>query len=151
MDCRPLHSDFNVYGSGQSSADPGVVAAFLDRVRAGGPIRIHGDGEQTRDFVHVADVVRANLLAAETDAVGTAFNVGTGTAASIADLADLFRTHADRTVAIEHTDSRGGDIEHSRADPTRARERLGFEPRVSLSDGIAALFDEWTVPASTRS
>ena len=142
---------FNVYGSGDASADPGVVAAFLDRVRAGDPIRIHGDGEQTRDFVHVADVVRANLLAAGTDAVGTAFNVGTGTATSIADLADVLRREADSAVTIERTESRTGDIEHSCADLSRARDRLGFEPRVSLADGIAACFDERSEPTSTRS
>ena len=137
---------FNVYGPGQSTADAGVVDAFIQRVQVGDPICIHGDGGQTRDFVHVADVVRANLLAAETDAVGTAFNVGTGTATSVADLADVVRSHADRSVPIEHTEARAGDIEHSRADLSRTRARLGFEPRVPLDEGIGALVDERPVP-----
>jgi UDP-glucose 4-epimerase len=142
---------FNVYGSGQPSTDPGVVAAFVERIQAGDPIHIHGDGAQTRDFVHVADVVRANLLAAETDAVGTAFNIGTGTATSIADLAALLRSHADDTVTVEHAESRTGDIDHSCADISRARDELGFEPRLSLSDGIEALLDDQSVPTPPRS
>ena len=130
---------FNVYGPEQSAGEAGVIAAFLDRVQSGGPLEIHGDGDQTRDFVHVADVVRANLLAATTDATGTAFNIGTGTGTSILSLARLLAEHVDRSVTIEHTDARAGDIDHSRADLTRTRERLGFDPRVTLRDGIAAL------------
>ncbi|WP_340101298.1 NAD-dependent epimerase/dehydratase family protein [Salinibaculum salinum] len=130
---------FNVYGPGQSTSAAGVVSAFLDRARSDDPITIHGDGTQTRDFVHVADVVRANLLAARTDASGTAFNIGTGTGTSIAELADLVRDSVDGAVPIEHTAQREGDIDHSRADITRASNGLGFDPKVSLRDGIAAL------------
>jgi UDP-glucose 4-epimerase len=133
---------FNVYGPDQSTGEAGVVAAFLDRTESGESIRIHGDGSQTRDFVHVADVVRANLRAGVTDAVGTAFNVGTGTGTSVETLAELIRARADSPVPVEHTDARPGDIEHSRADTTRARERLGFEATVPIREGIAALVEE---------
>lgn len=133
---------FNVYGPGQSGTEAGVVAAFLDRAQSGDTIEIHGDGQQTRDFVHVGDVVRANLLAARTDEVGRAYNVGTGTETSITHLAKLVRTVVDRSVSIKHTQSRDGDIERSRADISRAREHLGYEPRVSLRDGLAALADD---------
>lgn len=131
---------FNVYGPRQRGGDySGVIDVFREQARAGDPLTVHGDGTQTRDFVHVGDVVRANRLAATTDAVGTAFNVGTGDATRIVDLARLVRDLEDADVPIEHTDPRPGDIEASVADTTDARERLGFEAEVSLADGLATL------------
>ncbi len=131
---------FNIYGPRQGgSGYTGVVPAFLDQAHDGGPITVEGDGGQTRDFVHVDDVVRANLLAATTDHVGEAFNVGTGDTTSIRELAETVRDAVDPEVAIEHLAPRDGDVRHSCADVGRARERLDFEPSVSLSDGLAAL------------
>lgn len=142
---------FNVYGPGQSDAAAGVISIFLDKARADEPIEIHGDGKQTRDFVHVTDVVRANLLAAKTDAVGTAFNIGTGTGTSVAELAEIVKESVDTSVPIQHTEHREGDIERSLADITRARDQLAFEPQVSLREGIAALADQQPVaPHPTR-
>ena len=131
---------FNAYGPRQGDSEySAVISAFLEQARSGGPIAVHGDGEQTRDFVHVSDVVRANLLAAETEHVGEAFNVGTGEATSIRDLAELVRDATGSGAEITHTEARQGDIVHSRADTTRARERLGFEASVPLEDGIRDL------------
>jgi UDP-glucose 4-epimerase len=131
---------FNVYGPRQgSSGYTGVIPAFFDQALDDGPITVEGDGGQTRDFVHVDDVVRANLLAATTDHVGEAFNVGTGDTATIRDLAEAVRDAVDPNVDIEHVAAREGDVRHSCADVSRVRERLGFEPRVSLSDGLAAV------------
>ncbi len=131
---------FNVYGPGQSGGDyAGVIDVFLDQARTGESITVHGDGEQTRDFVHVDDVVRANLLAAETEAVGTAFNVGTGESVTIERLAELVRDAVDGDAPIVHTDARDGDIRHSRADLSRARDRLGYEPRIDLAEGLRTL------------
>ncbi|MFW5918638.1 MAG: NAD-dependent epimerase/dehydratase family protein [Halanaeroarchaeum sp.] len=127
---------FNVYGPRQSGAYAGVVTAFVDQARAGGPITVHGDGEQTRDFVHVDDVVRANLHAATTDAVGRAYNVGTGSSVTIRDLAEQIRALVNPAVDIVHTDPRDGDIDESRARTERARSALGFESRVSLEAGL---------------
>jgi UDP-glucose 4-epimerase len=131
---------FNVYGPGQTGGDyAGVIEVFLEQARNGEPITVHGDGEQTRDFVHVDDVVRANLLAAEMDAVGRAFNVGTGESVTIRELAELVREAVGSDSEIVHTDPREGDIEHSRADIQRSRRQLGFDPTVELSDGLCTL------------
>ena len=130
---------FNVFGEGQTSEYAGVITAFVDRVDAGEPLVVHGDGEQTRDFVHVDDVVAACLLAGATEHVGEAFNVGCGTAVSVNELATTVLQAADSDVGTVHADARPGDIEHSRADIGKARELLGYEPSVSLEDGIGPL------------
>lgn len=133
---------FNVYGPrrGESDTPPGVIGSFLGSARAGEPIPVHGDGSQTRDFVHVRDVVRANLAAATTDRVGRAFNVGTGESTSVAALADIVRDAAGG-VGVVHTDAREGDIDHSRADTTAARDLLGFEAATGLEEGVRALLE----------
>jgi len=133
---------FNVYGPPPAGSDtpPGVIGSFLRSVRAGEPIRVHGDGSQTRDFVHVRDVVRANLAAATTDSVGRAFNVGTGESVSIASLANLVRDAAGGAEVV-HTDAREGDVDHSRADTTAARDLLGFEAGVGPEEGVRALLE----------
>lgn len=135
---------FNVYGPGQSGGDyAGVIEAFLERAREGEPLPVHGDGKQTRDFVHIDDVVEANRLAAETDAVGTAYNIGTGRSVTVERLAEQIRDAVDSRSPIVHTDPRAGDIRHSRADISRARERLGFRPTVDLEQGIETLVRNW--------
>lgn len=132
---------FNVYGPRQrGGAYSGVISTFLEQALAGEPITINGDGEQTRDFVHVEDVVRANLLAAMTDHVGEAINVGTGNTVTIRELAELIRTTTGSDSPIEHTEPRDGDIRDSRADVAVAEERLGFEPSVPLADGLKTVF-----------
>ena len=133
---------FNVYGPGGTSDYAGVIRAFLDQARDGGPLTVHGDGSQTRDFVHVSDVVDANLAAATTDCVGGAYNVGTGTAHSIGELAEFVREAVDGEPEVVHTEGRSGDIDHSRADLSRARADLGFEPTVGLPAGLRRLLGE---------
>ncbi len=130
---------FNVYGPRQGGAYAGVVAAFLRQAREGGPLEVHGDGTQTRDFVHVADVVEANLRAATTDRVGEAFNVGTGEAVSVNDLADAVRRVTGTDAEVVHGDPRAGDVAHSRADVTKACRALGFEASTSLEAGLATM------------
>jgi len=130
---------FNVYGPDQSEAYAGVIETFRTQARAGGPLTIHGDGTQTRDFVHVDDVVQANLAAAVRGTPGRAYNVGTGTSHSINDLADLVTRLVDRDLATEHTDERAGDVDRSRADVARARAELDFQPSVPLADGLTRL------------
>src|SRR6476659_2198090 len=123
----------NVYGPRQSaSLEGGVVAIFLERLAAGEPTTIFGDGTITRDFVHV--VVRALLLAAEHD--GGVFNVGTGIETSVADLHALcervLRVHAPPALGPP----RAGDASRSVLDTTRAARELGFTAAVALADGI---------------
>lgn len=131
---------FNVYGS---RLDPDgayalVIGKFLKQRSEGNPLTITGDGDQTRDFTHVSDVVKANFLAAETDDIksGEVFNIGFGKMCTINNLAKLI----------------GGDIEYiearlepykTEADNTKAKKHLGWEPKVTLEEGIAELKKEW--------
>jgi UDP-glucose 4-epimerase len=131
---------FNVYGPGGLATDySGVIDAFLTRARDGDDLPVHGDGTQTRDFVHVSDVVRANLLAAVTDRVGTAYNVGTGESVTINRLAELIVDVTGSDSEVVHTSPRAGDIDESEASIDRAREALGYRPRVSLREGLETL------------
>jgi UDP-glucose 4-epimerase len=134
---------FNVYGAGGIDTDySGVIDAFLTRAREGRDLPVHGDGTQTRDFVHVSDVVRANLLAAITDETGGAYNVGTGRSVTINRLAETIVDVTESTSAIVHTDPREGDIDESEADIERARTDLGYRPQVSLREGLNRLVRE---------
>jgi UDP-glucose 4-epimerase len=133
---------FNVYGPRQGGgAYSGVIDIFLEQAQSGGPITVDGDGTQTRDFVHVDDVVRANVLAAETDYTGEAFNIATGDAVSIRALAELVRDATGSDAEIVHEDERPGDIPESCGAIERAGRCLGYEPTVPLRDGLASLAD----------
>jgi UDP-glucose 4-epimerase len=133
---------FNVYGPRQQGPYSGVISTFLEQARADEPITIEGDGEQTRDFVHVSDVVRANLQAAATEETGDAYNVGTGTQISIRELAEIVREATDSSSPIVHHEPRPGDIRHSGAATAKAVQTLGFESRIDLESGIRALADD---------
>jgi len=128
---------FNIYGPRQlAGAYSGVIDAFFEQARSGGPITVEGDGTQTRDFIHVADVVEANLRAATTDHVGRAFNVGTGIETGIGALAETVRDVTGEDALIVHTDPRDGDVERSCAGTSRAREELGFQANRGLEEGL---------------
>ncbi len=133
---------FNVYGPRQTGGQySGVISTFLEQARAGKPITVEGDGEQTRDFVHIDDVVQANLRAATTEATGTSYNIGTGSNISIRELAETVQAVTGTDSEIVHTDPRPGDIERSEADITKSREQLGYRPTVTLEDGLSQLVD----------
>jgi UDP-glucose 4-epimerase len=133
---------FNVYGPRQGAGDySGVITTFLRQALAGEDLTVHGDGTQTRDFVFVDDVVRANLLAATTDAVGESYNVATGESVTVGELAELVRRVTDADVDIVYTESRSGDIDRSVADCSKARRSLGFESTVSLEKGLERTLD----------
>ncbi len=127
----------SVYGPGQPLAGgyAGVIRIFLDRVERGLPLPVEGDGAQRRDFVHVRDVARANLLAATSSYQGVV-NVASGTATSVLDLARLI---GGPDHPIERRPPRRGDIRDNLADPRRAREVLGFATAISLEQGLAEL------------
>ena len=142
---------FNIFGPGQTAGDyAGVISVFIDQALSGEDITVHGDGEQTRDFVYVADVVQANRLAAETDSVGEAFNVGTGDSISVRELAEMVREITDANVDIIHTDPREGDIDHSVADISNARTHLEFDPTVSFRDGLERTIEWWESRTDTN-
>ncbi|WP_277555942.1 NAD-dependent epimerase/dehydratase family protein [Halobaculum limi] len=133
---------FNVYGPGQSGGDyAGVIKTFMDQAAANDPLTVEGDGSQTRDFIHVADVVRANLAAATTDHSGEAFNIGTGESVTIRELADTIVEVSGSTGGVVHIDPRPADIDRSQCDTTKSREQLGFEASIDLETGLADLFD----------
>jgi UDP-glucose 4-epimerase len=135
---------FNVYGPRQADDSPysGVIAQFLRRILAGRAPTIFGDGEQSRDFVFVADVVRANLLAMERPLeAGAVINIGTGNRVTIRSLARTLARLADSAVEPVHEPAREGDVLHSLASIERARSWLGFQPSVELEEGLRRTLD----------
>ena len=134
---------FNVYGTRQALSNPytGVCAIFSSRLLNGNAPMIFEDGKQSRDFVHVSDIVQANLLALQTDKADyQAVNVGTGRATSVAAVSDLLAAGLGLDLKAEIVAKyREGDIRHCVADITRARTLLGYEPKVSLEQGIPEL------------
>ncbi|HZP44580.1 MAG TPA: NAD-dependent epimerase/dehydratase family protein [Candidatus Binataceae bacterium] len=127
---------FNVYGPrmAREGAYVTVIGVFLDQRRRGLPLTIHGDGEQTRDFTHVRDVVRANLLAMDSAiADGRAINIGRGENVSVRRIAAMVGG------PLVHLEPRPGDARDTLADISQAREILGWVPEVSIEEGIREL------------
>ena len=135
---------FNVYGPRQDpeGAYAAVIPRFLAAARRGAPMEIHGDGEQSRDFVYVTDAVEAALLAAGAplDACGTAYNVAGGERVTMNDLAALVDVISGTRLPPVHVVARAGDVRHSLADLTAARTQLGYAPRVSVAAGLERLW-----------
>lgn len=132
---------FNVYGPRQRGGQySGVIDIFLNQARRGEDITVHGDGEQTRDFVHVDDVVAANCLAATCGTPGQAYNIGTGNSIRIKSLAQLIADSFETTSSVTHVDAREGDIEQSCPSIKKAQRELGFDPKRSLDDKLENLW-----------
>jgi UDP-glucose 4-epimerase len=126
----------NVYGPRQDvTGEAGVVAIFCGHLAAGTAPTVYGDGRQTRDWVNVADVVAANLLAAEA-AVGGAINIGRGEETSVAELLEALREVGGAGQEPEYAPPRPGEVSHSCLDVGRARRELGWEAGVNLADGL---------------
>jgi dTDP-L-rhamnose 4-epimerase len=134
---------FNVYGERQALSNPytGVLAIFASRLLNGNAPLVYEDGLQRRDFVSVHDVAEACLLALEhPDAPGESFNIGSGQAVSVRGIAERMAQALGRDVPPQITGAfRTGDIRHCFADIAKARERLGFAPRVDLDAGMVQL------------
>jgi dTDP-L-rhamnose 4-epimerase len=137
---------WNVYGTRQALSNPytGVCAIFSSRLLNDKPPVIFEDGEQMRDFVHVSDVVQANLLALETEAADyQAVNIGSGEVMSIRQVAALLGAGLGKSIEPAVTNKfREGDVRHCVADIARARTLLGYKPRVTLQQGMPELL-EW--------
>jgi UDP-glucose 4-epimerase len=132
---------FNVFGPRQSpfSQYAAVVPRFVTAIAAGETIEIHGDGEQSRDFTYVGNVVDATIRAGEAEgASGEIFNVATGSPASLNQVADTIGEILGKPVERRHLPSRAGDIRHSRADLSKSERVLGYVPRVDLAEGLQA-------------
>jgi UDP-glucose 4-epimerase len=129
----------NVYGPRQDPhGEAGVVAIFLGRLARGEPLRIFGDGRQTRDYAYVGDVAAATLTAPGHTGV---FNVGTGTETSVLDLAEACQQAAGISVEVEHAPARAGELQRSVVNPGRAQRELGFRAGTPLEDGLAATWE----------
>jgi nucleoside-diphosphate-sugar epimerase len=137
---------FNVFGPRQDPASEyaAVIARFIQAARRGEPLEIHGDGKQTRDFTYIANVVDANLLAAEAPRLaGEVFNVACGTRLSVLDIATSLEAILGRPLARRHAPARPGDVRDTLADISRARQRLAYEPRVDFAEGLKRTVAAW--------
>ncbi|MEM1610026.1 MAG: GDP-mannose 4,6-dehydratase [Sulfolobales archaeon] len=132
---------FNVYGPGQNPAYAGVISRFIESAINRIPPRIYGDGSQTRDFIHVEDVARAIELSIARQPHNQVFNIGSGKHISILELARLIMRLANLEGEPIFDRPRPGDIKHSCADIEKARKILGFEPKITLEEGIKKLLN----------
>lgn len=136
----------NVYGEGQSLRNPytGIISIFFNRARQGMEIPLYEDGLESRDFIHVQDIVRALQLALDADLrSGTVMNLGAGFGTSVRELAESLLAAAGLSVTVRVTGQfRVGDIRHCFADIRRASELIGFSPEVSLQQGLGR-FATW--------
>lgn len=135
----------NVYGP-HSEHKQSVVARFMTRILAGCPLVVYGDGQQTRDFIYVDDLCRGIVatldLARDEAPQGEVFHLGTGVETSVSDLIELMRgLFADRDVRVDHRPARAEEVTRSYSDISRARVELGWEPTMSLREGLAATRD----------
>lgn len=129
---------FNAYGPRQDPTSPyaGVIAKFCASLAERGPIEIHGDGEQTRDFLYAGDLAEALELAGEKPVAGQIINLGSGAATSVNDVAGVLSEITGSPIRVTRAESREGDVKHSRANVERATNLLGFSPRTSLREGL---------------
>ena len=128
---------FNVYGPHQRyDAYGNVIPIFVHKILNGEPITVFGDGEQTRDFINVRDVARANYAAAIAPGVWGAFNLGSATRITINHLVNLLRACAPKDFRVEHGPKRPGDVRDSLADISKAQAAFGFSPSVTMEAGL---------------
>jgi nucleoside-diphosphate-sugar epimerase len=138
---------FNVFGPRQDpgSQYSGVISRFIDSLVSGEQPVIFGDGEQSRDFTYIENVVNANLLASETaKGIGQVINVGNGQRTTLNELLSELKSLLGKSdVVADYRPTRSGDVRHSLADTQRARDLLGFEPTVGLKEGLQRTIDWW--------
>jgi UDP-glucose 4-epimerase len=140
IDCQVLRY-FNTYGPGQTFTPyVGVITIFIRKLLAGEPIEIFGDGEQRRDFVHVSDVVQANLLALDGALPPGVYNVGTGRATSVNEIARLLRDRIDPSATVAHRPANRVELRNSIADIAAIAAR-GYRPGPGLAERIGDIVD----------
>lgn len=144
----------NVYGPRQNPhGEASVIAAIMERLRAGGAPTIFGDGEQVRDYVYVGDVVRANLAALHADLCAdetAVINIATGVGTTVNRLWALIAATASATVTPAYAPARAGDVRRSVLDASRAKRALAWEPEVDLADGIRRTWAWFAAPVTAR-
>lgn len=129
---------FNVFGERQSMNYAGVIKLFLERIQEREPPKINGDGKQERDFVYVKDVVRANVMAMQSDVKHAFINVGTGKSISVSELADMIIKSSGLPIKPIHGPELKGDVRVTRADTTLSKKLLGWEPEIQLEDWLSS-------------
>ena len=131
---------FNAYGENQRyDAYGNVIPIFCTKLLKKEALTIFGDGLQTRDFIHVGDIARANVLALESSVSG-AFNVATGKSVELNYLVELLKGLVDYPVETKHLPFRKGEVKHSSADISKVSEALNFQPEISLEEGLKSYF-----------
>jgi nucleoside-diphosphate-sugar epimerase len=145
---------FNVFGPRQnpSSTYSGVISRFIDALMKGDAPMIYGDGEQSRDFTFIENVVNANIKAAQTNSgIGQVMNVANGERVSLNELLATVKSVTGKSgVDAEYLPERTGDVKHSQADNTRAVEWLGYEKLVGLEEGLIKTIDWWKASRFAR-
>ena len=130
---------FNVFGPNQDAGShyAAVIPRFISAIFSGNPITVYGDGEQTRDFSFVDNVVSANLLAGQSnEGLGGTFNIACGERISVNQLAEHLMNVINRRVPVVHTEPRPGEVKHSLADISEAAKRLGYNPSIDVWEGL---------------
>ena len=127
---------FNIFGKGQTIEYAGVITKFLDRINEGKSPIIFGDGSQIRDFIHVSDVVKANLMAMNSKSSNLIANIGTGNAISILELANMIINTSGLKIDPVFMEALEGDIEKSLADISQAKKHFNWEPKIELQDWL---------------
>jgi len=133
---------FNVYGIGQTGTYAGVITQFLKNLKEHKSLIINGNGKQIRDFIHVEDVARVNLIAMESQIKNGFFNIGTGRAISILELAKIMINISGLDLNPEFAPLPHGDVKLSQADTTLSKKSLGWESSITLEKGLTKLFEK---------
>ena len=140
---------FNIFGPGQDpeSQYAAVIPRFITAAMAGRPLTVFGDGRQSRDFTHIANVVSANLLAATEGRSGVTMNIGCGDRFTLVDLVAAIEAGLDRRVEVRYEGTRQGDVPHSQADISVAVAELGYRIVMPFPEGIQQTIQSYHVTA----
>ena len=135
---------FNLYGPGQSPQYAGVITKFLENIKKDKPLVIYGNGNQTRDFIHIDDAIECINLAIKNinKKTGKIYNIGSGKSTSILELANLLLKLSGKNLPINFKPEIKGDILHSQTSIILAKKELGFEPKISLQEGLSRFFQD---------
>jgi len=135
---------FNVYGKGQSNAYAGVITKFFQRIAANKPLTIFGDGKNSRDYIHVDDLIQGITKAINniSGKKGRTYNIATGNSVSVNELAEIMLSVSGKELQIQHDPPREGDLHFSEAKINRAIDELNFLPKISLKEGLSKLFQD---------
>jgi UDP-glucose 4-epimerase len=134
---------FNIFGKGQTGSYAGVITKFMNNISKENNLTIYGDGKQIRDFIHVNDIAKANLVAMQSKIPNGIFNIGSGNPISINNLAKIMIELSNKKLNITYEKPLSGDIKKSLADTKKTEDVLSWKYEIELRDGLKKLLDEW--------